>query len=101
MRGATYVLLLSWVVPCVYFNPRAHEGRDMNVNVLHQTTINISIHAPMRGATACIVESVTCDGISIHAPMRGATKALGLTQTELAISIHAPMRGATKAIYKE
>ena len=60
-----------------------------------KVTINISIHAPARGAT-------TLDGcgyplylISIHAPARGATLTLVDGKIVDLISIHAPARGAT------
>ncbi len=77
----------------------------------------ISIHAPPRGATGSISESIGLASISIHAPPRGATssstasKVSGIFQfTPLRegrllqppcalvvdISIHAPPRGATK-----
>ena len=36
----------------------------------------ISIHAPPRGATTCIVPGNFIFGISIHAPPRGATRFL-------------------------
>ena len=34
-----------------YFNPRAHEGRDIPFSLSKPTSVVISIHAPMRGAT--------------------------------------------------
>jgi len=36
-------------------------------------TINISIHAPLRGATSSMMVPVIVGVISIHAPLRGAT----------------------------
>ena len=36
----------------MYFNPRAHEGRDAGLNWVKLDDTEISIHAPMRGATA-------------------------------------------------
>jgi len=61
---------------CCYYNP-------------------ISIHAPLRGATAIVQQLNEMVPISIHAPLRGAT--VGNIATEIAeiISIHAPLRGAT------
>ena len=35
--------------------------------------INISIHAPVKGATTIMPYAVGPDGISIHAPVKGAT----------------------------
>ena len=34
----------------------------------------ISIHAPLRGATPALANMYILQGISIHAPLRGATK---------------------------
>ena len=34
---------------------------------------DISIHAPVKGATADLVEEWFPEGISIHAPVKGAT----------------------------
>ena len=79
--------------------------------------MDISIHAPTRGATIDWVSNPLCNAISIHAPTRGATKKerlkggknefqstlprgerraeLQALETVQAISIHAPTRGAT------
>ena len=55
------------------FNPRSHEGSDADPQAEAHGSIEISIHAPTRGATlqAPLWEQVTI--ISIHAPTRGAT----------------------------
>ena len=81
--------------------------------------MNISIHAPTRGATFDLGPDVACTWnfnsrpyargdkkilafayskyISIHAPTRGATSLDGVVMTKgIWISIHAPTRGATK-----
>ena len=55
----------------------------------------ISIHAPPRGATFPASESPGVGKISIHAPPRGATDAAGRAIEAADISIHAPPRGAT------
>ena len=55
----------------------------------------ISIHAPVRGATAAYCRERNSGIISIHAPVRGATcRPMGEGLT-LFISIHAPVWGAT------
>ena len=76
------------------FNPRAREGRDQIVTLLHYHPI-VSIHAPARGATffehvfkqfdesfnpraregrdGDIPDTVKIKIVSIHAPARGAT----------------------------
>ena len=58
--------------------------------------MNISIHAPPRGATCRGLYFLYRPPISIHAPPRGATREQHAAETkELKISIHAPPRGAT------
>ena len=100
------------------FNPRSHERSDEEGKE-QERYLQISIHAPTRGATTARVRRYCKLSISIHAPTRGATawrrsNALhhvhfnprshersdadpdlqGGTMTK--ISIHAPTRGATK-----
>ena len=57
--------------------------------------VDISIHAPPRGATKRPRKGKEEKNISIHAPPRGATVALCQGGLRRAISIHAPPRGAT------
>ena len=76
------------------FNPRSREGSDLKVySVLY--TLQISTHAPARGATtsACFNPSVVT--ISTHAPARGATGSYPASPCIQHISTHAPARGAT------
>ena len=47
-RGATAAVSLAFVLGG--FNPRAHAGRDKQVE-LHILRLQVSIHAPTRGAT--------------------------------------------------
>ena len=58
------------------FNPRSREGSDTLAIIFMWLVIDISIHAPARGATMdndAIAQKVI---ISIHAPARGATPKL-------------------------
>ena len=57
--------------------------------------IDISTHAPARGATALLDHQAFIVVISTHAPARGATKLLGQKSAAALISTHAPARGAT------
>ena len=57
---------------CNYFNPRSHEGSDCEICTKY-LWIQISIHAPTRGATHVQNIFELSDEISIHAPTRGAT----------------------------
>ena len=50
--------------------PRGERHRRATQNVPPQ---EISIHAPARGATICLIDSQLKEMISIHAPARGAT----------------------------
>ena len=51
MKGATsHVILL--LPQAMHFNPRTHEGCDENFIKFIDFITQISIHAPMKGATA-------------------------------------------------
>ena len=80
------------------FNPRSREGSDIVQALAYAFHMDISIHAPARGATktGSQLSFTTC--ISIHAPARGATKMLADMFLRNYISIHAPARGATPSI---
>ena len=56
-----------------YFNPRTHVGCDRHRTVYLRRRDEISIHAPMWGATLVMFLIYSCPLISIHAPMWGAT----------------------------
>ena len=88
------------------------------ITTLEISPFDISIHAPVKGAT-CHLSYLSihlkyfnprtregCDlgvepselirkGISIHAPVKGATPAQGQELINNLISIHAPVKGAT------
>ena len=78
----------------VYFNPRSREGSDEDVTT-KVDSLEISIHAPARGATSTYQHTHYSTRISIHAPARGATDFSDFFKFFLRISIHAPARGAT------
>ena len=54
------------------FNPRSHEGSDL-AHALSGCEVDISIHAPTRGATLELRIAAHYANISILAPTRGAT----------------------------
>ena len=60
----------------------------------------ISIHAPVKGATAPFAKCGTESRISIHAPVKGATRCCRRCGGYFRISIHAPVKGATAKITK-
>ena len=124
------------------FNSRTREGCDSSRHVAtsatsqfqfthprgvrqelcrgYQGKVNVSIHAPARGATTRGSQASTrgsgfnsrtregCDAtepvnvprlhVSIHAPARGATRSRREALPEWTVSIHAPARGATQAL---
>ena len=57
--------------------------------------MNVSIHAPARGATSATLRSTVASMVSIHAPARGATIRMDKRNRLAVVSIHAPARGAT------
>ena len=80
------------------FNPRARVGRDIEQAEFRRGH-GVSIHAPVRGATAATSGIENFPTVSIHAPARGATEERYLRFLEHLVSIHAPAWGAT-TIYK-
>ena len=55
-----------------YFNPRSREGSDA-LRQRNCSTPEISIHAPVKGATVGFCRCGHFIHISIHAPVKGAT----------------------------
>ena len=56
------------------FNPRTREGCDQAMHTPFIPGYNISIHAPVKGATKQYRRLLRKRGISIHAPVKGATQ---------------------------
>ena len=88
--GARYRMILFQFTPL-------REGR-LGLGDLIVEKVDISIHAPPRGATYWEGKSLRMYFISIHAPPRGATRFARQRGQALHISIHAPPRGATLSI---
>ena len=79
-----------------YFNPRTREGCDVGDDDDDRCDEIISIHAPVKGATAADhLAGLAVHHISIHAPVKGATAELARRLGIPVISIHAPVKGAT------
>ena len=72
MKGETCKYPYKAEPPCD-FNPRTHEGCDAEDTRIRDVVTDISIHAPMKGATDMTERKKTTSNISIHAPMKGAT----------------------------
>ena len=101
------------------FNPRTHTRCDKpktcanKIVGLFQSThphgvrldlitdvrqkLQVSIHAPTRGATPHHLRHDGQPQVSIHAPTRGATRQAHAAHGQHLVSIHAPTRGATYA----
>ena len=78
------------------FNPRAREGRDPMCDILAALNTNVSIHAPVKGATKTIILGKNAYNVSIHAPVKGATSLVTDGNWNGTVSIHAPVKGATR-----
>ena len=101
------------------FQSTLPRGERPLLSAVYVLTVEISIHAPARGATNASAKKQTPLNISIHAPARGATESRVILQQGYTvfqstlprgerrvadsnkvevkqISIHAPARGATK-----
>ena len=50
----------------IYFNPRSREGSDRSYYVDAALTKEISIHAPVKGATAKITKTIPNDFYKIN-----------------------------------
>ena len=53
-------LWLWFCTAATYFNPRSHERSDQLVCNSSFHPISISIHAPTRGATSCLLSAIAC-----------------------------------------
>ena len=89
------IQVLSSVLNSHSFNPRSHEGSDLGGFFHRVGSIVVSIHAPTRGATRYITFPTVDLSVSIHAPTRGATQGDIDFVGSVDVSIHAPTRGAT------
>ena len=72
------------------------KGATLAIVVL-SGVIDVSIHAPVKGATrAAAGHGLEPDLVSIHAPVKGATwMSSGMLMYVVPVSIHAPVKGAT------
>ena len=88
---------MLYSTPTTGFNPRAREGRDAACGqaVYHA---DVSIHAPVKGATERETVSCAVVEVSIHAPVKGATRKYVYIICPHKVSIHAPVKGATVII---
>ena len=76
------------------FNSRTRKGCDI-VRYSSYIPSQVSIHAPVKGATSPVKQAPERVGVSIHAPVKGATKSETKSGYQKAVSIHAPVKGAT------
>ena len=81
----------SWC--CRGFNPRAREGRDQHGWIVNIAP-NVSIHAPVKGATLHIELCGADIGFNPRAREGRDRSVSGATQRK-EVSIHAPVKGAT------
>ena len=85
-----------YLLLAAYFNPRSREGSDVDQLIYVDQILSISIHAPAKGATACIWR-LTGGRLYFNPRSREGSDALRRYQRGLhnPISIHAPAKGAT------
>ena len=77
------------------FNPRPHARGDDQLQK-EKVGWEVSIHAPTRGATPCLVrESIYDHWFQSTPPREGRRIGIILGGEYWAVSIHAPTRGAT------
>ena len=87
-------LFFAWISADYYFNPRSHERSDGAVFTSISKTVNISIHAPTRGATPFLCLNI-CRLLFQSTLPREERRKFGGVYLNGSISIHAPTRGAT------
>ena len=76
------------------FNPRSRMGSD-NAEDPYWYFTEVSIHAPVWGATKVLGINDSGQVVSIHAPVWGATQHAAVHYLLYVVSIHAPVWGAT------
>ena len=91
------MIKLKYLSLRMFQSTRPRGARPVAINIA-AIFLNVSIHAPARGATTAQLDARLTGRVSIHAPARGATP-LNLPKLFLfVVSIHAPARGATPEI---
>ena len=78
------------------FNPRTREGCDIVFDLTSRCKIIFQSTHPRRVRRKGLSEGLKDLQISIHAPAKGATNTSLMTSAYPLISIHAPAKGATK-----
>ena len=80
----------------VFRSTPLREGRRRAHRACARPIVDVSIHAPARGATLAAMRACRLGSVSIHAPARGATRQMATVDAGEMVSIHAPARGATR-----
>ena len=81
-----------------YFNPRSHEGSDYRSFWTACRMSKFQSTLPRRERPYYAVYKSVVMIISIHAPTKGATQGGAINRILEVISIHAPTKGATQHI---
>ena len=96
-KGATGVTMLM-IADYSNFNPRSHEGSDiLGTSEIVEIYIFQSTLPRRERQSAIMANDVPMD-ISIHAPTKGATNTKPFLFNVSHISIHAPTKGATRNV---
>ena len=72
-HGVRQQVSLPFIFWANSFNPRTHTGCDPLQFHIAFLELDVSIHAPTRGATGLAEDGLPYGEVSIHAPTRGAT----------------------------
>ena len=76
------------------------QGATYKIKFTSMSVI-VSIHAPIQGATVCRKGQSGKSFVSIHAPIQGATRLAIPAPLSIVVSIHAPIQGATVCVVGE
>ena len=86
--------MLNGGVDYLYFNPRSREGSDIEAGSERLKELDFNPRS-REGSDVYRYSNIKRIQISIHAPARGATEGNEQGYQQRIISIHAPARGAT------
>ena len=80
---------------CICFNSRAREGRDAGGVRYKTVEIDVSTHAPAKGATVSQSKRKRKNMFQLTRPRRARQHTMSETPNTSNVSTHAPAKGAT------
>ena len=97
VKGATSVIA-SDRVTFTNFNPRSREGSDKLIELFEEAIYDFNPRSREGSDKPAWFKACQINDISIHAPVKGATNVSSVFGASYMISIHAPVKGATHCI---